>query len=246
MRRIVLLLLPAFFFIIGTSQAETLKLATTDWEPYVGKAIKGEGFNAEIVTEAFKRAGYSVKIDFMQWDKAIDEATKGSYDAVFPEYYSKDRATDFVYSSFFSNSLLVFYKRKSSTILYKTLKDLTPYKIGVVKGYINTEEFDKASYLKKIEVETDEENLRRLIKGEFDLIVIDKLVAQYIIKTKIPEASGKLDSIEPPLIIHPLFVVFPKKLPASEKRAKEFNKAYESMEKDGTIKPIMVRSGLAK
>ncbi len=116
----------------------------------------------------------------------------------------------------------------------------------MVKGYINTDEFDKASYLKKLEVETDEENLRRLIKGEFDLIVIDKLVAQYIIKTKIPEASGKLDSIEPPLIIHPLFVVFPKKLPASEKRAKEFNKAYESMEKDGSIKPIMVKSGLAK
>jgi polar amino acid transport system substrate-binding protein len=246
MRRIVLLLVLAFFLMMGASQAETLKLATTDWEPYVGKNIKGEGFNAEIVTEAFKRAGYTVKIDFMQWDKAIEDATKGSFDAVFPEYYSKDRAKDFVYSSFFSNSLLVFYKRKSSNITYKTLKDLTPYKIGVVKGYINTDEFDKASYLKKVEVETDEENLRRLIKGEFDLIVIDKLVAQYIIKTKIPEASGKLDSIEPPLIIHPLFVVFPKKLPASEKRAKEFNKAYESMEKDGTIKPIMIRSGLAK
>ncbi len=115
MRRIVLLLVLTFFFIMGSSQAETLKIATTDWEPYVGKTIKGEGFNAEIVTEAFKRAGYTVKIDFMQWDKAIDDATKGTYDAVFPEYYSKDRAKDFVYSSFFSNSLLVFYKRKSST-----------------------------------------------------------------------------------------------------------------------------------
>jgi polar amino acid transport system substrate-binding protein len=116
----------------------------------------------------------------------------------------------------------------------------------VVKGYINTEEFDKAPYLKKVEAETDEENLRKLAKGELDLIVIDKLVAQYLIKTKIPEASGTLDSIEPPLIIHPLFVVFPKKLPASGKRAKEFNKAYESMEKDGTIKAIMAGSGLVK
>jgi polar amino acid transport system substrate-binding protein len=246
MRQIVLLVALAFFFMVGASQAETLKIATLDWEPYVGKTLKGEGFNTEIITEAFKRAGYTVKIDFIEWDKAIEEATKGSYDAVFPEYYSKDRAKDFVYSSFFSNSLLVFYKRKASTITYKTFKDLTPYKIGVVKGYINTEEFDKASYLKKVESNSDEENLRKLAKGELDLIVIDKLVAQYLIKTKISEASGKLDSIEPPLIIHPLFVIFPKKLPASEKRAKEFNKAYESMEKDGSIKPIMVRSGLAK
>jgi polar amino acid transport system substrate-binding protein len=246
MRRIVLPIVLAFFFIAGVTQAETLKIATLDWEPYVGKILKGEGFNTEIITEAFKRAGYTVKIDFMQWDKAIEDATKGSYDAVFPEYYSKDRAKNFIYSNFFSNSLLVFFKRKSSNITYKTLKDLTPYKIGVVKGYINTEEFDKASYLKKVEAETDEENLRKIAKGELDLIVIDKLVAQYLIKTKIPEASGKLESIEPPLIIHPLFVIFPKKLPASEKRAKEFNKAYESMEKDGSIKPIMVKSGLMK
>lgn len=42
---------------MGTFQAGTLKLATTDWEPYVGKAIKGERLNAEIVTEAFKVAG---------------------------------------------------------------------------------------------------------------------------------------------------------------------------------------------
>jgi polar amino acid transport system substrate-binding protein len=76
--------------------------------------------------------------------------------------------------------------------------------------------------------------------------VIDKLVAQYLLKTKISDSSGKLDSIEPPLIIHPLFVIFPKKLPASGKRAKDFNKAYESMEKDGSIKPIMVKTGLVK
>jgi polar amino acid transport system substrate-binding protein len=246
MRRIVFLVVLAFFSMKGASQAETLKIATTDREPYVGKALKGEGFNAEIVTEAFKRSGYTVKIDFMQRDKAIEDATKGTYDAVFPEYYSKDRAKDFIYSNFISNSLLAFYRRKSSHITYKTLKDLTPYKIGVVKGYINTEEFDKASYLKKLEAETDEENLRRLANGEVDLIVIDKLAAQYLIKTTISEASGKLESIEPPLIIHPLFVVFPKKLPASEKRAKEFDKAYESMEKDGTIKALMARTGLIR
>lgn len=52
--------------------------------------------------------------------------------------------------------------------------------------------------------------------------------------------------MEPPLIIHKLFVILPRKNPASDKRAREFNKAYESMEKDGTVKTIMGRSGLAK
>jgi polar amino acid transport system substrate-binding protein len=246
MKRIAFLVILALFITFGDSQAEALKIATTEREPYVGKALTGDGFIAQIVIEAFNRAGYTVNIDFIQRDKAVGDSAQGAYDAVFPEYYSKDRARDFIYSNFVSNCQVVFFRRESSHITYKTLKDLTPDKIGVVKGCINTEEFNNATYLKEIEAETDEENLRRLVNNEVDLIVIDKLAAQYLIKAKIPEASGKLDPIEPPLIIHPLFVIFPKKLPASEKRAKEFNKAYESMEKDGSIKSIMVKSGSMK
>lgn len=246
MRRSIFLVVLALLVTPATVKAEILRLATLDWEPYVGQTLKNKGFNAEIVTEAFKRAGYQVTIEFMPWDKAIEEATKGNYDGVFPEYYSKERARDFVYSYFFSSSLLVFYKRSSSAITYKTLEDLATYKIGTVKGYINTEEFDNATYLKKIEADSDEENIRKLSRGELDLIIIDKLVAQYLIKTRVPEASGRIESMEPPLIIHKLFVILPRKNPASDKRAREFNKAYESMEKDGTVKTIMGRSGLAK
>ena len=246
MKRFVVLVGLVFIFMAGVSRAETLKIAALDREPYVGQTLTNYGFDSEIITEAFKRAGHQVMIEFMPRDKAIADAAKGDYDAVFPEYYSKERAQDFVYSYVFSNSLLVFYKRTSSNIPYKTLKDLTSYKIGVVKGYINTDELDNAAYLKKVEAESDEDNLHKLAKGELDLIVVDKLVAQYLIKTKVPEAAGKLEAIEPPLAIHALFVIFPKKLPASEKLAKEFNKAYESMEKDGTIKAIMARTGLAR
>ena len=246
MKRFIFLVILSLFITPAVAQTETLRLATLDWAPYVGQSLKNKGFNAEIVTEAFKRAGHDVKIDFVAWDTAIEEAKKGNYDGVFPEYYSKERARDFVYSYFFSNSLLVFYKRSSSIITYKTLKDLTPYRIGTVKGYINTDEFDGATYLKKVEADSDEENIRRLAKGELDLIVIDKLVAQHLIKNRVPEAVGKIEAMDPPLIIHQLFVILPKRNPASEKRAKEFNKAYESMDRDGTIKDIMSRSGLAK
>lgn len=246
MSRFIFMAVMAVFIIPSTATAETLRLATLDWEPYVGQTLKNRGFNAQIVTEAFKRAGYQVTIEFMPWDKAIEEAKKGAYDGVFPEYYSKERSLDFVYTYFFSSSLLVFCKRSSSAITYKTLKDLAPYRIGIVKGYINTEEFDNATYLKKIEADSDEENIRRLARGELDLIVIDKLVAQYLVKTKVPEAAGEIEAMEPPLAIHKLFVVLPKKIPLSEKRAREFNKAFESMEKDGTVKAIMSGSGLMK
>jgi polar amino acid transport system substrate-binding protein len=223
-----------------------LRLATLDWEPYAGQAPDNKGFNADIVTEAFKRAGYQVKIDVLPWDRAIEEALKGNYDGAFPEYYSKERSQDFVYSHSFSDSLLVFYKRYETSVTYKTLKDLRPYKIGTVRGQINTDEFDNAVYLMKIEADSDEENLRKLAKGDLDLIVIDKFVAQYLTKTKVPEAAGKISPIEPPLIIRNLFVILPKKNPDAERRARGFNKALDSMIKDGTVKAIMTGAGLTK
>jgi polar amino acid transport system substrate-binding protein len=244
MKRLPILSVLLFFAIQGILHAETLRIATLDWEPYTGSSLKNGGFCTEIITEAFKRSGHTVKIDFLPWDKAVEETARGTYDAAFPEYYFKDKTKDFAYSNFFLNSLLGFSKRKGSPITYKTLKDLTPYKIGVVKGYVNTEEFDKAVYLKKIESDSDLKNLNKLMKGEVDLIAIDKLVAQYLIRTKAPSAGNQLEFMEPPLLIQPLFVIFPKKLPQSEKRIRDFNKALDELNKAGAINAIMKRSGV--
>jgi polar amino acid transport system substrate-binding protein len=48
------------------------------------------------------------------------------------------------------------------------------YTFGVVKGYVNTPEFDAAIFLKKVESASDEEYLRNLINGRVDLIFIDR------------------------------------------------------------------------
>lgn len=227
--------------------AQDVTVATLDWPPYVASDMKNKGFNSEIITEAFKRVGHTVKIEFMPWDDAIAKTSQGKYDAVFPEYFSKERSQDFIYSNFFSNSLLVFYKRKGTKVNFispTNLKDLAPYKIGVVKGYINTEEFDKATYLKKVEAESDEANLKKLMNKELDLIVIDKLVAQDLIRKHLPAAAAQLEAVDHPLVIHPLFVIFPKKNPQSKKLCDDFNKGLNIITKDGTVKAIMSRSGL--
>jgi polar amino acid transport system substrate-binding protein len=244
MKRVLVLAIFALFASQSFLYAESLRIATLDWEPYTGHSLKSGGFCSEIVTEVFKKAGYTVTIDYISWDKAIEEGAKGNYDAVFPEYYSRERTKDFAYSNFFTNSLLGFYERKGASIKHKTLRDLAPYKIGVVKGYVNTEELDKATYLKKIESDSDEENLRKLARGEMDLIVIDKLVAQYLISTKMPAEVTRLVPVEPPLMIQPLFVIFPKKLPQSDKRLKDFNKALDEFTNDGGVSAIMKKSGV--
>ncbi|HPW70156.1 MAG: hypothetical protein WDA72_07320 [Desulfomonilia bacterium] len=39
--------------------------------------------------------------------------------------------------------------------------DLAPHRIGTVKGYINTHEFDSTPYRKKVEADSDLKNLKK-------------------------------------------------------------------------------------
>lgn len=122
----------------------------------------------------------------------------------------------------------------------KNLHELAPYKIGVVKGYINTAEFDAAQFLKKVESDSDEANLKKLLNKELDIIVIDKLVAQYLIQKHMPVVAAQLEPMDP----HPLFLLFPKKNPNSRKTCDDFTKGFDMIAKDGIANTIMKRSSL--
>jgi polar amino acid transport system substrate-binding protein len=221
-----------------------LTLVTLDWQPYSGQQLKNKGFTLEIVAAAFKKVGYNVKYVFNNdWEDAYKKLDKGMYDGMCPEYYTKAKESTLLFSDFFSESLLTLAFNKGLNLKYAGVKDLIPYRLGVVKGYFNTPEIDSATNLKKVIAATDEENLNNLITKKVDVIVIDRLVAQYFFDTKYQKSKLLIGFIDKPLMIHPLFVLFPKSLKESGQRVKDFNRGLEEIKKDGTYKAIMKASG---
>ncbi|RDH44786.1 hypothetical protein B9G39_15840 [Zooshikella ganghwensis] len=145
-----------------------------------------------------------------------------------------------------------FYKRRDRDIkfssdpqknLSKALQDLKEYKFGVVRGYINTKEFDDADYLKKEESISDNVNLKRLYKDRVQLIFIDKYVAQYIIATRYPWYSLELEFMNPALEIKELYIVFSKKAEDYQKKLALFNSGLKQIKEDGTMEEIMSKHG---
>lgn len=246
MRKVLLfIVLLSLFSAPAYSAGRSLTLVTLDWPPYSGQDLKNKGFTSEIVVASLKSMGYDVTIVFNNnWDEAFQKTKEGKYDGQFPEYYSKEKAPSYHYSNFFSQSLLVLAKKKTTKLTYKKVSDLVPFKLGLVKGYINTPEIDNATNLKKVMSDTDEDNLKRLIKNEADVIVIDKLVAQYLLKKKFPDAAAGIEFVEPPLIIQPLFLLLSRVPKDSEQVMKDFNQGLERIKKNGTFDAIMKASGL--
>lgn len=236
------------------AQAQTKKvvLNTLDWEPYIGEKLPGKGYVYEIVNEAFKSMGYQVEIRFVPWARAVDEGETGHVDGIFPEYMDEGRLASFVYSASYPGGPLGFLARKDSKISIpgdlqkdqtRTLQGMKQYSFGVVRDYVNTKEFDGASFLKKDVADSDEQNIRKLQAKRSDLIVIDKFVAQYLIKTKLPQAASELEFLEPPLEVKPLYVLFSKKTPGAAQKLKDFNEGLAKLQKAGTIKTILKTHG---
>jgi len=252
---------------LSLAQPKKITLATLEWEPYIGSKMPRHGLTAEIVVEAFKRVGYSVDIKFHSWSEALKLGESGQVEGIFPAYRSQSREADFVFSEPFAESPLGFYKKSAAVAgpnisqlkraeeniefpedpridQAAVLRMMKQYKFGVVKGYVNTPEFDEATYLEKVVAASDEENLRNLINGVVDLIFIDRYVAKNIIVKKFPWHLQDYEFMHPALDNKPLYVGFSKKVAGHSKMLEDFNRGLRLVRDDGLLNRLANKYGL--
>ena len=236
----------SLFMLVVISSAnagEKIVLTTLDWEPYIGQSMKQNGYVAVLVKEAFRRGGYNAEFKFYSWTRTVGLAKAGKVDGYFPEYYNEAAKSYSKFSIPFPGGPIGFFKLKKNKIRYKTLKDLKPYKIGVVRGYVNTKEFDSASYLKKEPVKDELTNFKKLVAGRIDLLVADKFVGLELIKKHMPEKAAQIEFISKTLEEKDLYVCISKKGRDSDKIVKAFNSGLKKMKADGTVTKILKQFG---
>jgi len=227
------------------ADSNTVRLVSCEYPPYYGKDLKNHGFITEIVVQAFKRSAYEVQVEFLPWARALKLAKAGKCDGIFTIWYRKDREEWILFSDPLPPNFVGFYKRKGRDISFRTLEDLKPYSIGIVRGYYNPPEFKKASYLRKEEATTDEQNLRKLAMRRVDLALTDRLLAKYTIQTKLPDHADVLEWLDPPLETVTQHVGFPKRAAGHRKTCEAFNRGLKLAREDGTIRKIMDKHGFA-
>ncbi|WP_243358018.1 substrate-binding periplasmic protein [Fundidesulfovibrio terrae] len=248
----------ALAVILGVLASKLLSLAAApkvmtfvslNWEPYAAETIPGNGFTTEIIAEACKRAGYEAQFTFMPWKRVLAETEAGDFDALFNAYHSEDRARRYALSEPYAASPLVVCAKAGSGVRYDgTLESLKPYRIGVVAGYVNTPEFDGASFLNKEETLSDITNLKKLIQGRVDLIVIDKYTAIQLLKSSPTLEAGLSDVVflSPELDNKPLYAMFSRKKDGYREKRDAFNRGLKAVQQDGTVNAILEKYGFSR
>ncbi len=228
------------------AQDKTVTLSSLEWQPYVDPAAPSKSVITAVAEAAFKKSGYTVKFDFSPWERAVKQATEGVTDGLFPEYPDASRDTDFVASESLPCGSLALAKLKTKSVSFAKMEDLKSYTIGVVRGYVNTKDFDAASYLKKEEEADDVSNMRKLVRERLDLVVVDALVGDYLMANDadLKASKDKVDYVQPVLEEKVLVVYFSKKAKDYQAKLQAFNDGLKAIKADGTMDKIIEASGL--
>ena len=232
----------AIFCSSSWAEQRKLNIAATEYPPYYGKDLENNGFMSEIIVTAFKRSGHDIDIKFLPWKRALESTKAGKHDGLFTIWHRKEREEWFVFSKPLPANELGFYRRKDQDIAFTSFDNLKSYTIGIVRGYVSPPGFDEAG-LKTSLAKDDEENLRKLHKGRVDLVLADKVVAQHIISTKIPDAVSELEWIDPPAHTDIQYLVISKKAEDYAATLADFNTGLAEIEADGTLQAIMAKHG---
>ena len=235
-----------------TSSKNIVRLVTAEREPYIGENLPNKGYIYEVVSEAFRRVGYEAEISFYPVARATYLAENGWRDGVVPVYYEESLEEKFLFSDPFPGGALGLLKRKSLQVPQvdlqqdqtQALRDFQAYTFGVIRGSVNTPEFDNAHFLKKDFATSDMQNLLKLSKGRIDFAVIDKYTAADIMVHQLPHLIGKYEFINPPLALKPFYLAFSKKSPGYRQYTEDFNRGLQSLREDKTLEQMLYKHGL--
>lgn len=237
------------------AEPASLTFAAGEHVPYIGSALPENGYVAELVREAFARAGYRVKIEFYPWARAQLLAEKGEINGLLPVFRERDaNAGDgFLYSAPFPGDTIGLLKRKDFDFPYSQadvehpealLASMKRLRIGMVRGGVTPSLLSNAKSLAIETVNDDVQNLDKLERDRIQLALIDKYTAADLMVNQRPHLVGKLEFLKPALEQREFRVGFPVARKDAKQLAAAFNEGLSGMRSDGTLERILKKHGL--
>ena len=222
-------------------QAREISMLTVEWAPHYGSELPEKGLTTAVVKAAFKAGGHSSKVDFIPWPRALKEVEEGKSDIVMGAYHSNEREQKYIFSDpIYFLELGLIARPGLGLSKYNSLRDLTPYSIGISRGFANSDEFDTANYLDKHTATSPNLNIRKLFRGRIDMAVMNFDLFRYEAK-KEGFCISDVEFMEPPLQTHGLYLMASRNISDGNRIIQDFNRGLDEIRKNGEFDRIVGR-----
>ena len=236
-----------FTLLVTVSQnvwPQKVRMVTAEWEPFYSSSLESGGVVADLAHAAFLRGGHESSLNWYPWVRAMKMVEHGAADVVMGAYYSKERAVIYNYSEpIFSIDVGLIALISLGIEKFESLRSLESYSFGVMRGWVYTQEFDTADFLKKQILVNQVFAVRMLFAKRVDIVAASILVFKREAKLLAHRNDQDIVVLSPLLDSKPLYLMFSKAIPNSLELVKSFNEGMASIRTDGTFQEILDKHG---
>ncbi|MDI9244614.1 transporter substrate-binding domain-containing protein [Marinobacter sp. CHS3-4] len=223
---------------MSAANAETVTIATGEWEPYLGEDLKGGGPVAELVSAAFKNQGWDVSFEYFPWKRGFEMTSSGKIDASIVWSRNDERAAEVNFSDPVINLDTVIFHTKGSPVEWQNESDLKNVHMGGVIGYDYGFVKEEDGY-NLSRVSEAASNYKKMVSGRVDAVLEERLVGQQIVKEL--GVGDKVVTNPKPIKSKPYFLVVGKENPRHAEILDTFNRGLEELRANGQYDTILDR-----
>lgn len=243
----IFLLLNIFLFINleSTLAKQQVFVVTDSWAPYVYEEngeIKGSDY--ETMMAVFDLMGVAVDFKILPWKRCIDYVAKSQADAILDISKNEARLKIMYFPETpMSESQSVLFYKKGEIYKINRLKDLAGLKVGTIDGYEYNADFLNADYFIKEPVQTEEQNVNKLLLKRIDFFIANKNVGLFQLKKM--NVQHEIDYLSKPISGGSNYLAFSLQ-EEDIALAKSFSNHLKRFKKSSEYKAILDKYGLGK
>ncbi len=168
-----------------TRASEPILIVTETWPPYVFEEDgQAKGFDWDVSRRIFQQMGYEPELRFLPWKKAVDMVVSGQAAALLDVKITPERELSMRFpETHLSSAESTLFAFSSEPFLYEGLNSLSGLRVGVQSGYVYSRAFTDSVLFKRVPAGSMEENFQMLLSGDVDLVMANRMVGLYVLKT---------------------------------------------------------------
>lgn len=245
-----LLFISLLLFTCNLSCAETraerreLVLATSDWPPLIDRKLDDGGYFPAIVKTVLNAAGYSVRIEWLAWDRAIEMSKRGHFDGVVaagqihesPEFFNMSDSGIVEDYAFFS---LKYLRMTQNPII-----QIQPPVVGAIKTSSIIGELRTNRAITIREEYHQHQNIQNLLNGKINTFVGGVRHVRNLIEKRFPEQQDQVVITKYLKKLKHHHIMISQKHPNSRQIINDFNQGYMRALESGQIDKIRSKYGV--
>ncbi len=241
--RQALFLLPLTLCLLASANAQpVVQLVSADLPPWFGPGLPQGGALTQIVSQAWRRQGYTVNIQYLPWARALAELRDGKFDAMIA-LPQQEADPALLYSQALTQWQYVFFKQQGRQLQWQDVSELGQYRIGVVRGYPLPGNLQGLP-LKLSDSTDDTTSLRKLALGRVDLVLAERHSGHWLIDHRLAESRIALDWQGSVVASSSQHLAFSRKRGNARQYLQAFNQGLQQMQQDGSLQAILHQAGL--